>query len=113
MRIIEVTDLEGRKHKVDADALDAKQFAKDGEKHSFNMMAMDTAGDLFIADGNQLKGATDMTDNTKLSDAEISYQIMCKQLDYRSRTSGDARESADDAYHAARKQLEDAWRNNR
>ena len=70
MNIIEVTDIHGRKHKVDLDALDAKHFAADGDRVSFSMLAMDTAGGLFICDAEQLKGRNMPNERYAVTDAQ-------------------------------------------
>ena len=117
MNIIEVTDIHGHKHKVDLDALDAKRFAKDGEMARFSMMAWTVEGGLFICDSEQLKDHN-MTTEYKVTDeqqkrVDDAYKEMCDALDYRSRTRGTPGETADQAFEAARKELEIAWRNGR
>ena len=115
MRIIEITDINGHKHQVDADALDAKRFAKDGEKHSFTMLSMDCNNNLFIADADQMNGHEieyKVTDEMQKR-VDDAYQEMCRDLsnawrgkDYKPNAS----ESADDAYIAACRDLQDAWK---
>lgn len=112
MNIVEVTDIHGHKHKVDLDALDAKRFAKDGEVARFSMMAMDCDGGLFICDSEQLKDHN-MTTDEQQKRCDDAYKEMCDALDYRSRTRGTPGETADQAFEAARKELEVAWRNGR
>lgn len=123
MNVVEVTDIHGKKHKVDLDDLDAKPFAKDGDKAHFTMMAMDTANNLFICDADQLKEHNMSNDKYQVTDevqkrVEDAYQKMCRDLenawrgkDYK--PSGTPGESPMTAYDEARRDLEIAWRNGR
>lgn len=121
MQIVEVTDIHGRKHKIDLDALDAKHFAKDGDKVNFTMMCMDTGGGLFICDSNQIpKGATNMPNEYKLTDAEkrveAAYQQMCRDVSnaWRGKDYKPPAETTEiSAYDAMCRDLQNAWGNGR
>jgi hypothetical protein len=91
MRIIEVTGIDGRKHKIDVDALHA-EVAKDGERLNVPMLMMDASpeGGLFFCETEQLKGVSNMTNEYKVTD--------------------EMQKSVDEAYFEYCQQLNSAWR---